>query len=84
MISGRVAREFSTSLFGIARLGCGSTVVLEFRGEVAGKSHAAFQVAAEFNPKGVRLCLASGTVMRETQVRDGGKGHARTQPAHTA
>jgi hypothetical protein len=52
--------------------------------EVAGKSHTAFRVTEEFDPKGVRLSAAKGGVMPERQVRDGGNGHARTQTAHTA
>ena len=52
--------------------------------EVTGKSHTAFRVTEEFDPKGVRLSAANGGVMPERQVRDGGNGHARTQTAHTS
>ena len=47
------------------------------------ESHTAFGVNGEFDPRDVRLCPASGTVMPEMQVRDGGNVHVRTLTAHT-
>jgi hypothetical protein len=48
-----------------------------------GRATSPFGSTAEFDPRGGRLSPASGTVMPETQVRDGGNGHARTQTART-
>jgi hypothetical protein len=59
-------------------------VVLEFPRNQSGRATSPFGSTAEFDPRGVRLSPASGTVMPETQVRDGGNGHARTLIARTS
>ena len=59
-------------------------VVLEFPRNQPGRATTPLRSTAEFDPRGVRLSPASGTVMPETQVRDGGNGHARTQTARTS
>lgn len=57
--------------------------VLEFPRNQPGRATPPFGSTAEFDPRGGRLSPASGTVMPETQVRDGRNGHARTLTART-